>query len=139
MGFITICENANDDLIEHIIAESTEKFIDNCIINDDEDAFMALHYVIETIIADKELDETIFNYVFESFYNYLDYESMIYESVLFENVETEPDGVSEDQIVKKKNIFKKAIDAVGRGVSKITPNFLKQSPKKTWENIKEKK
>lgn len=157
MSFLLLCENENinDDLIDHIIQEATLRFINDCIYSNEYELLEGLIFVVQTELNNQNHNSEIFDYVFEGFYKYLDHESYIYESLLFENLsdlrnmnnagytdrvaaEEEPFNSPNnlnDQTPRKKNIFKRALSAVGRGISKITPGFMKQNPITTVRNM----
>ena len=121
MSFITLCESANEDLLEHIVEEATIKFLIECVDQDQDDLIESLVYCVQSFYNEQEIDNTIFDFVFENFYDFLDSESMIYETVLFESASPSSDEHPE----QKKGIFKRALGAIGRGISKVTPSIPK--------------
>lgn len=151
MSFITLCESANEDLLEHIVEEATIKFLIECVDQDQDDLIESLVYCVQCYYNEEEIDNEIFEHVFENFYDFIDAESMIYETVLFE-AEIMDDDAFDEEIKRrqenkkqpannnneKKNIFKRTLGAIGTGISKITPNFLKRKPADVTQEIKEK-
>lgn len=123
MSFITLCESesVNEDLLEHIIEEATVKFLIECVDQDQDDLIESLVYCVQNYYNEEEIDNTVFDYVFENFYDFIDSESMIYEAVLFESESPSSDENPE----QKKGIFKRALGSIGRGISKITPSIPK--------------
>ena len=151
MSFITLCESANEDLLEHIVEEATIKFLIECVDQEQDDLIESLVYCVQCYHNEEEIDDEIFEHVFENFYDFIDAESMIYETVLFEAEIMDDDAFDEElkrrqenkkqpanNNNEKKNIFKRTLGAIGTGISKITPNFLKRKPADVTQEIKEK-
>ena len=146
MSFITLCESANEDLLEHIVEEATIKFLIECVDQEQDDLIESLVYCVQCYYNEEEIDNEIFEHVFENFYDFIDAESMIYETVLFESLSEEEKfdrevarrEQNQNNAQPKKNIFKRTLGAIGNGISKITPNFLKRKPADVTQEIKEK-
>lgn len=86
LNFESLCENANEDIIDHVIEEGAYNFTMACIDNGKTDELEALLFVVESLMDEKSaaVDEAIEIFAFESLLPFVESVSGIYLDTLFE-------------------------------------------------------